>query len=1292
MSGETGKGDDVSRSTDACPTLAESFPCKSEHLFRWLCDSAPVGIFVTNEQGACTYANRRLLAISGLTLAECLGDAWTQLIHPEDREDVLKALSDTVYSGREFARQFRIMTPQGEERTIAVQTTWFRSEDGELIGQVGAVEDITVRMAAEEALRESQERYRTFVENIDLGISLIDKNYSVVMSNSWQGELFHKPVGEFVGRKCFQEFEKRAEVCAHCPGAVAMRTGHPAEAETQGVRDDGSRFPVRVQAFPMKDSDGHPTGFIEVVEDISERKRTEEARRESERRFRTLFENIPIGVYRTTPDGRILESNPALVEMLGYGSFEELAGRNLEEQGYAPQYSREQFKARIEQENTVTLEDVAWRKQDGTVVFVRENARAIRDSAGRIQYYEGTVENVTARRQAAEALREREKLFRTLAETIDASITIVQDGVLRYVNPRGCRLIGRSAEEVVGKPPWEFVHPDMREDIRQRVVRRREGLPEPMQYEVKVLTREGVERWLIQSVANTEYQGRPAILAAAMDVTERKQVERALRASEFKYRTLVEQLPVIIYTAALDAASTTTYVSPQVERILGYTPEYYKANPDLWRRKIHPEDRDRVLRELIRSQDEDRPFACEYRMEASDGRVVWFCDDAAVVRDEDGQPLFLQGVMLDISERKRAEEELKKFKTVVEQSPHGAMIVDLEGKILYLNEAAARMHGYAAGELLGRHVSAFHSEDQMPNVNRLLVRLLREGQFVTEEVWHRKRDGSVFPTLMNAAIVTDDRNRPQCSFATAVDITERKRVEAEVRRQALVFENINDGIIITDREGRITDWNPGAERIFDYFKHEVIGQSPEMLNRPDEAKLLTRNIHEGIRRDGYWADDVTFVRKDGSEGACEAFLVPLRDEGGEWIGTIAVNRDITARKQAEEEKARLEAELMQAQKMEVAGTLASGIAHDFNNLLTVIFGHADLARSALPEDHPATASVQMIEQAGNHIRGVINSLLTFTLHGTTDKSPVNLVDSLTDTLKLLRRLLPSSVEIEEIMPPEKELWVNADAAQLQQIWMNLAINARDAMPQGGRLRFSLRGEVQAGEPGGLPDVTQASPSAVVVVEDTGVGMTETVKTRIFEPFFTTKARGQGCGLGMSLIHAIVADHGGQIHVESEPGSGTRATIRLPCCNRPAAGTLASGSPFRRLGRGQVVLIVEHDDHVRSILVSALRSEGYAVEAAAADAAQRLDDSQHVNLVVLDWDLLETDGLALVKRVRETLGDIPVLIITGAPDDLAIAPALDGRDRLLPKPFHLSELNRQVFEMLAGSSGEEEVNP
>ena len=1391
----------------------------SERLFRSLAETAPVGITIVQD-GVLRYVNPTVTRLMGYTTEEMVGQSPFSFIHPEMREEANRRSQSRAQGSEEATRfEMRILTKDGHELWVD-QSVAIIEYEGKY-ATLGAALDVTHRKQMEAQLRETQERYQTLVENIELGINLIDKDYTVVMINAAEGRMLKVSPDQAAGMKCYRLFENVEAVCAHCPGTVAMRTGRPAEVDAEGVRADGTRFSSRVRAFPMKGPDGSATGFIEVVEDITRRKVAEQAITASEAKYRTLVEQLPAIIYTTPP-----HAGPGTDYISPY--MERILGYLPEEFTRNPDMWRDHIHADDRERVLGDLERAIAQDEpyaseyrmiahDGRVVWFRDEARLIRDADGAPLFLQGVMMDISERKRTEEELRIGRQKLKDIIEGshIGTWDWNVQTGATVF-DERWAEIVGYTTEDLrpMTFQTWaDLVHPD--DLIKATVLIQRHFAGELDYYacEHRMKHKDGSWVWVSARGRMTERtdNGKPLrMMGTHADITARKRIEQAITESEAKYRTLVERIPAIIYISPPDRPSATSYVNSCVERILGYKPAEYEKE-DLWLNCLHPEDKDRVLAELSKSVAEGTIFVSEYRMFASDGRIVWLHDEASAVRDRDGTPLFLQGVMLDITEQKQAdaelrkfkaisdrimlgtaiidmqdrvcyvneaqarmhgytpqeligkhvsifhppsvvpevnrriemikrtgratgmevlhqrrdgtvfptlmdstviadekgnpcfvagvaadiselkrvEIELRKFKTIADETSHGQSILDLDGKILYVNDAFARMHGWAPEELLGKDVSVYHSPEQMVEVNRLLEGLKSGGgRFMNEEVWHVRKDGTTFPTIMDAVVISDDRGTPLFLSGMMIDITERKQIEAALRRQALVFDNINDGVIITNAGGLITNWNPGAERIFDYLKHEVVGRHPEMLNRPEDAKVITRSIQEGLARDGYWSGEVDFVRKDGSGGVCEVFVVPLRDEKQQLIGRIAVNRDITARKQAEEEKARLEAQLHQAQKMEAVGTLAGGVAHDFNNLLTAIFGYTDLAKTSLPGEHPAIRSLEMVEQAGRQARGVINSLLTFSQKDTPEKAPVDLTVSLVETVGLLRRLLPAAIEIEEDMPAGGEVWVNADATQLQQVWMNLAVNARDAMKRGGRLRVSLRESSEA-QPGGGP-----WPDAVVVVEDTGTGMSAEVKSRIFEPFFTTKPRGQGTGLGLSVTHAIIANHGGRMEIESQPGEGTRVSIFLPRCDPPPKEARAASRARRRAGRGESILVVEDDDQVRSILVSALRSQSYEVAVAADSAeAQFMLKKRHnaLDMIVMDLDLPKTSGMALLRKIRRALPDVPILIVTGTVG----ADAREDPERkqfLLRKPFQVAELVEEVAKVFARSLRRKEGCP
>jgi two-component system cell cycle sensor histidine kinase/response regulator CckA len=461
-----------------------------------------------------------------------------------------------------------------------------------------------------------------------------------------------------------------------------------------------------------------------------------------------------------------------------------------------------------------------------------------------------------------------------------------------------------------------------------------------------------------------------------------------------------------------------------------------------------------------------------------------------------------------------------------------------------------------------------------------------------------------------------------------------------------------------------------------------------------DARLYTDAIHPedrpavlaGIKDDAdqAWAFEYRIVQPDGAIRWIYDRSYPIRDEAGTLIRRCGVATDITEQKQRERERERYEEQLRHVRKMEAVGTLASGIAHDFNNLLTAIFGYAGVARRNLSRGHPALFAIDMIEQAGRQASGVTNSLLTFSRKSTASKTPIDLGATIGDALRLLRHALPASIDLVQDMPEPRQIWIRGDATQMQQIMMNLAVNARDAMPDGGELRVSLRTQPHADAANTNESATM--PNAVLTVEDSGVGMPEDIRARVFEPFFTTKSRGQGTGLGMSVIHGIITDHGGSVEVESAPGRGSRFIITLPCCPAPSSMVSPTLQAARTRGDGQLVLLVEDNVHVRAIMTSTLRSAGYRVDQAA-DGFEALDRFEKhpaaFNVVVVDADLPKKSGLACLHEMRGRRPDLPGVLITGG----AGADETSRDDEpltLLRKPFQMTDLLCVIEDLLVAA--------
>lgn len=433
---------------------------------------------------------------------------------------------------------------------------------------------------------------------------------------------------------------------------------------------------------------------------------------------------------------------------------------------------------------------------------------------------------------------------------------------------------------------------------------------------------------------------------------------------------------------------------------------------------------------------------------------------------------------------------------------------------------------------------------------------------------------------------------------------------------------------------------------------------------PCPVVIMTSHGNEKIAVDAMKAGALDYIVK--SESSLQELPRVAERAFREW-------GHIRGRRHAEAERAQLESELRHAQKMEAVGTLASGIAHDFNNLLTAILGCTELVSLHLGDEHPARTSLNMIEKIAEQATGVTRSLLTFAHRAPASKAPVDLLALLQESSKLLGRLLPASIERREKLPTEP-VWVNADATQLQQVVMNLTVNARDAMPDGGHMTVSLERRHVIAD--GMEE------EAVLKISDTGVGISEEYQQRIFEPFFTTKERGAGTGLGLSVVHGIVADHGGRIEVHSQLGEGSTFRFTLPICDPPSEQVAFVDTQTSESGSGELILIVEDNDYVLEVMTSGLEPMGYEVVTAVdgEDALRVFREHQdELALAILDLDLPKRSGASASREMRQVRPDLPLLIVTGNIDrtslkDLANVPVMN-------KPFRMSELLIAVDQIL-----------
>jgi len=515
------------------------------------------------------------------------------------------------------------------------------------------------------------------------------------------------------------------------------------------------------------------------------------------------------------------------------------------------------------------------------------------------------------------------------------------------------------------------------------------------------------------------------------------------------------------------------------------------------------------------------------------------------------------------------------------------------------------------------------------------------------------------------------------------EIIEHRKAEEAARKSEQkyqdLFEYANEPIFIVDpNTHRFLDFNQQAMRSLNYERHELLElQVEDVIVETTEG--CDDKIVETLCTGANTASECTFRRKDGT-------LFPVEISGrlidhGESTVYQCFARDITERKRFQEER-------FHAQKIEAIGQLAAGIAHDFGNLLLAIAGYVTLAKRCLSECHSALIPLRQIEQATEQANGMIKALLTFGREQATERQPVELRELVATTVEVFKRVLPATIVLETDITDAPAFWVNGDKMQLQRVLMNLMLNARDAMPEGGTLRFSL-----SLSPTGADRVPASAdiPGSWIClrVSDTGTGMTPEIQARIFEPFFTTKPRGQGTGLGLPMVHGIVVQHGGRLEVQSAVGLGSTFTVVLPAITPPNSAWRDPASwPNLAHGKGETILLAEDHRYVREIMATILQSQGYQV--VQADTGTALLESYRacqarLRLLIVDLDLPQRNGLDCVRQMRAEGERLPVIFTTGMEPPADLTGQLDDRTVLLRKPFQMATLARLVASLIAEQS-------
>ncbi|MDQ8038048.1 MAG: PAS domain S-box protein [Pedobacter sp.] len=869
--------------------------------------------------------------------------------------------------------------------------------------------------------------------------------------------------------------------------------------------------------------------------------------------------------------------------------------------------------------------------------------------------------DVTALETALEQLAGSEARFRQMFESVPVALALIDpEGRLRMVNTESARFFGYDApEQMVALNVQELIHPDDRQASALALAALQARSESLYQMETCYLRRDGVARWgNARGVLIELAPGQQFFLAQISDVHERKQTEKALMESERRLATLIANLSGAVYRYdfmpgkhSLHHDCVPEFLSEGVEmltgqqRLLFLNTEKRHTLGEL----LLPEDRPLLQQALASAMDSDGRFEVIYRLRHGISGVRWIAEHGLAWQRPDGS-WTVDGHLTDITAERQAREAEQVYRTLVADTHTGYICLSATGRVLDVNEPYCAMFGLEAPEkIMGHALAPMVSAGYADTLQQFLGRVISEGGLHDVQFHYQRPDGVHLYTLVNAiAVPEDEQTVVKCLLVdiTRTKIAERARRESEQRYRSLFDTNIN-GICFLSLDGAVEAANPALCRMLGLQSGDLanVGLNLQEITAPAWQEADARAREQILMRG--WCDSYRKELRhvDGSHVpvSIQAWLV--RDDNEVPQRIMCVVRDITDITRMEAERDQLQQGLRQAQKMEAVGQLAGGIAHDFNNILASILGYAELAARRQPQSGDAKLGVylEQIHAAGERARDLIRQLLLFSRAGSKEARVQELPALLQETTRMLRPTLPASLRlrtyISQELPP-----VCVDSVGMQQVVMNLVINARDACEAHGEVKLIARHSSARGLRCASCHEELRGNWVEVAVSDRGTGITPELRERIFDPFFTTKGVGQGTGMGLAVVHGVVHEFGGHIVLDSSRGATTFRVLLPEGEALPAAEVMTLNSQLQA-GRGESIMVVDDDALVAGMLGELLRSAGYEplIFTDSTKAAMQLEDvATPVAALITDQVMPGLEGDELMHLARRYRPALPVI--------------------------------------------------
>jgi PAS domain S-box-containing protein len=897
--------------------------------------------------------------------------------------------------------------------------------------------------------------------------------------------------------------------------------------------------------------------------------------------------------------------------------------------------------------------------------------------------YECLQQEIIERQKVEAALLESEAKFRHFAENHQAVIWIksTRSQQLLYVNPAYEKVWGRSCESLRSHPEsWmEAVHPEDRDRIQAGV--ETYTLGEPTEIEYRIVRPDGSVRWIWDRCFPMSSEAGKIYCYAGMaeDITARKQAEESLRQSE-------ERLSLALTAARMglfdwNLVSNAAIWSANMGPLYGLPCGTPCPSLEEFLNLVHSEDRQLFTQAVQQSIEQKQEFAIEYRVVWPDGSIHWLSSKAVTYCDKLGKPIRMVGTTRDINDRKQAEIALRdseeRYRSVVTALQEGVVLNDRQGTIIACNASAEKILGLSQDQILGRVCgdgswhTIYEDGSPFPGEEHPAMVTLHTGKPCTNVVMGvHKPNGQISWIAINSQpLVRENETSPYAVVTSFSDISDRKQAEQKIREQAALLDIATDAIFVKDLKNQILFWNQGAERLYGWSAQESLGKSThDLLSRKLQISPKYAEAFKIVLQTGVWHGELEKVTKCDKDIIVESRWTLMRDAAGQPKSILIVDTDITQKKQLEEQ-------FFRAQRLESLGTLAGGIAHDLNNILTPIMVSSQILKTRIQEN--PERSQQLIEIVENNAKrgaALVKQVLSFARGFKGERTIVQLKHLIADIILIGKQTFPKSIEFTTHL--SSDLWaVSGDITQLHQVLMNLVVNARDAMPDGGNITITAENVFIDEAYASMNLNAKVGHYIQVKVLDTGVGMPPKILDKIFEPFFTTKAVGTGTGLGLATVLGITKSHGGFITVSSKVGQGSQFKLFLPAVQAtPDLNTEELEIPQ---GNGEQILVVDDEPQICEIVKMILENHNYkiltacnGIEAIALYAQQK----HQISAVLMDMMMPEMDGATAIRTMQIMKSNVQIIASSGLSSTEGLTTASEmGVQQVLPKPFTAKEL-------------------